>query len=225
MQVAQMEQMLNNDPVVDKAYSLKGEYLGPGNVAVSADIDFEGQAITRRYIERSTSEVLAKWQPGMRLAEQTAWYPSIEGGPDEVAAVRPRVPQSADPRPRPAQCAPLSPNLEPAVQVAAMVEQHGLSAQQQADRKQQVLSELRARIGDMDDEEFCEFLEAFGDAIIDSTCPRPPPAASYLSEGSYCLIYMCCLVLTLWSGARLQVARDRSAGGWDQVYPARRADR
>ena len=64
----------------------------------------------------------------------------------------PRVPQSADPRPRPAQCAPLSPNLEPAVQVAAMVEQHGLSAQQQADRKQQVLSELRARIGDMDDD-------------------------------------------------------------------------
>mgnify|MGYP004398980737 FL=1 len=90
MQVAQMEQMLNNDPVVDKAYSLKGEYLGPGNVAVSADIDFEGRAITRRYIERSTSEVLAKWQPGMRLAEQTAWYPSIEGGPDEVAAVRPQ---------------------------------------------------------------------------------------------------------------------------------------
>ena len=62
-----------------------------------------------------------------------------------------------------------------AVQVAAMVEQHGLSAQQQADRKQQVLSELRARIGDMDDEEFSEFLEAFGDAIIDSTCPAPPP--------------------------------------------------
>ena len=61
-----------------------------------------------------------------------------------------------------------------AVQVAAMVEQHGLSAQQQADRKQQVLSELRARIGDMDDEEFSEFLEAFGDAIIDSTCPPAP---------------------------------------------------
>ena len=65
-----------------------------------------------------------------------------------------------------------------AVQVAAMVEQHGLSAQQQADRKQQVLSELRARIGDMDDDEFSEFLEAFGDAIIDSTCPAPPPTLS-----------------------------------------------
>ena len=49
-----------------------------------------------------------------------------------------------------------------AVQVAAMVEQHGLSAQQQADRKQQVLSELRARIGDMDDEEFSEFLAQCG---------------------------------------------------------------
>ena len=101
-----------------------------------------------------------------------------------------------------------------AVQVAAMVEQHGLSAQQQADRKQQVLSELRARIGDMDDEEFSEFLEAFGDAIIDSTCPPPP---------LHCPTY--CLVLTFWWGVRLQVARDRSAGGWDQVYFTRRADR
>jgi len=69
-QIGALEKLLNNDAVVDKAFNLKADYLGPGNVAVSADIDFEGRAITRRYIERETSlEHLAEWKPGMLLAE------------------------------------------------------------------------------------------------------------------------------------------------------------
>lgn len=69
-QIRALEKMLNGDAVVDRCFNLKADYLGPGNVAVSADIDFEGRAITRRYIERETSlEYLAKWKPGMLLAE------------------------------------------------------------------------------------------------------------------------------------------------------------
>lgn len=69
-QISALKKMLNGDAVVDKAYNLKADYLGPGNVAVSADIDFEGRAITRRFIERERSlECLAKWKPGMLLAE------------------------------------------------------------------------------------------------------------------------------------------------------------
>lgn len=74
-QIRALEKMLNSDAVVDKAYNLKADYLGPGNVAVSADIDFEGREITRRYIERETSlEYLAKWKPGMLLAEVCGFY-------------------------------------------------------------------------------------------------------------------------------------------------------
>jgi hypothetical protein len=74
LQIQQLEELLNSDAVVDKAFNLKADYLGPGNVAVSADIDFEGRMITRRYIDRETSlEHLAQWQPGMLLAEVPDW--------------------------------------------------------------------------------------------------------------------------------------------------------
>jgi zinc transporter 9 len=51
-QIDVLSTILKQDPVVDQAYGLQAVYLGPGNVTVSADIDFDGKAIARRYIER-----------------------------------------------------------------------------------------------------------------------------------------------------------------------------